>query len=66
MFRDLDDTIEQVWGSKRAIYEFKDWDDTHEQVWKPKRSICEKSEDLNGRFTSLGTEMTRANKFEDG
>ena len=40
-FRDLDDTAEQIWGHKRAIWEFSDRDDPNKQVWGPKQSIYE-------------------------
>jgi hypothetical protein len=44
VFRDRDDTIEQVWEPKRAICMFRDQDDITEQVWGPKRAISESSD----------------------
>ena len=54
IFRDHDDTAEQVWAPKQVICKFRERDD-----------ITNKFKDLNGRFVSLGTGITQPNKFED-
>ena len=53
-FRDRDETIEQIWGSKLVILSLVTG------IIQPN-----KFEDLNDRFTSLGTGMTQSNKFKD-